>query len=133
LEQRPNWRIIGYIDLAQQFEPPPFSIIETSTHRWLAIVAMTDHGSGIGSSSMNWFQPVYNLVVNKGGPKLQESAAGAKFTAMTSSIGSYSKHSTERYGLALEWHWVLPLVLHLQEIAKTDFKLGHYRRQPFAR
>jgi hypothetical protein len=34
---------------------------------------------------------------------------------------------------ALEWHWALPLVLHLQEIAKTDFKLGHYRSQPFAR
>jgi len=27
LEQRPDWRIIGYIDLAQQFDPSPFSII----------------------------------------------------------------------------------------------------------
>jgi hypothetical protein len=56
LEQRPDWRITGYIDLTQQFEAPPFSIIETSTYRWLAIDAMTDHGSGIGSSSMNWFE-----------------------------------------------------------------------------
>jgi uncharacterized protein (TIGR03435 family) len=38
--------------------------------------------------------PVYNLVVNKGGPKLTESTAGTAFTVKTSSIG--------RYGIRIE-------------------------------
>ncbi len=33
--------------------------------------------------------PVYNLVVNKGGPKLKESPADAKFSSITSAKGQF--------------------------------------------
>ena len=59
--------------------------------------------------------PVYNLVVNNGGPKLKESPADARFNFVTSSLG--------RFGIRI-------VATHMTVQQLTDHQLSGYTDRP---
>ena len=79
------WRLTGYIDLLDQFEPPDYSVIKTSSDVWLTIDVWKDHGTAISSFSRNWFE-----IENGISQILDAPASGYQGTGWLSIVGERS-------------------------------------------